>query len=105
MDNVSFVESEMTFGEYDEDSFLRIEECIQYTERLKNNGVKICEFLLLKGKKLVFVEAKKSCPCKELFETCESKSQGRTYHHSVLVRNFLRPVRVKERNMINILMI
>lgn len=83
MDNVSFVESEMTFGEYDEDSFFRIEECIQYTERLKNNGVKICEFLLLKGKKLVFVEAK----------------------NLALVRNFLRPVRVKERNMINILMI
>ena len=62
IDNVSFVESEMTFGEYDEDSFFRIEECIQYTERLKNNGVKICEFLLLKGKKLVFVEAKKILP-------------------------------------------
>lgn len=72
MDNVSFIESEMTFGEYDKDSFFRIEKCIQYTEKLKNSGVKICEFLLLKGNKLIFVEAKKSCPNSKNAEICES---------------------------------
>lgn len=55
-------ESGMRFGEYDEEQVFNIETSTQYTEKLRPNGIKSCEFILLRGKKLCFIEAKKSCP-------------------------------------------
>lgn len=55
-------ESEMKFGKYKEEQVFRIETSKQYTEKLKGKGIKSCEFILQRGKKLYFIEAKKSCP-------------------------------------------
>lgn len=55
-------ESDMQFGEYSKDQVFCMEDSIQYRKKLRPNGVKCCEFVLLRGKKLCFVEAKKSCP-------------------------------------------
>ena len=55
-------ESGLRFGEYQENEVFRIETCEQYTRRLRQNGIKSCEFILQRGKKLYFIEAKSSCP-------------------------------------------
>lgn len=73
MDKVSFVESGMNFGDYDKDKIFQFEKCIQYQKLLRNNGVKICEFMLLMDKKLIFVEAKSSCPNSETASGCHGE--------------------------------
>lgn len=55
-------ESGLRFGEYYEDQVFQIETSPQYTKSLRDNGIKTCEFILRKGKKLYFFEAKQSCP-------------------------------------------
>ena len=55
-------ESGLRFGEYYEDQVFQIETSPQYTKSLRDNGIKSCEFILRKGKKLYFFEAKQSCP-------------------------------------------
>lgn len=55
-------ESGLRFGEYYEDQVFQIETSPQYTKSLRQNGIKTCEFILRKGKKLYFSEAKQSCP-------------------------------------------
>ena len=55
-------ESGMQFGEYAEEQIFHLEKSIQYTESLMSNGIKSCEFILRRGNKLYFVEAKSSCP-------------------------------------------
>ncbi len=55
-------ESGMEFGEYDESQVFRIETSEQYTKSLRQNGIKSCEFILRRGNKLYFFEAKSSCP-------------------------------------------
>lgn len=59
---VIIVESGLQFGEYHEDQVFQIETSEQYTKSLRQNGIKSCEFILRKGKKLYFFEAKSSCP-------------------------------------------
>lgn len=66
-------ESDMQFGEYREDQVFQIEKCSQYTSKLRQNGIKSCEFILLRGNKLYFVEAKKSCPNQITAESTEEK--------------------------------
>ena len=55
-------ESGMRFGEYNAADVFHIEESEQYTGNLRSNGIKVCEFILKRGKKLYFIEAKSSCP-------------------------------------------
>lgn len=55
-------ESDMEFGEYQEKQVFRIEESEQYTKKLRQQGVRCCEFILLRSNKLLFIEAKKSYP-------------------------------------------
>lgn len=55
-------ESDMKFGEYKEKQVFQIEECVQYTEKLRQHEVRCCEFILLRSNKLYFVEAKSSYP-------------------------------------------
>lgn len=55
-------ESGMRFGEYEDDQIFEIEKSAQYTKNLRQNGIKCCEFILQRGKKLYFIEAKSSCP-------------------------------------------
>ena len=69
----TFIESEMTFGPYDEKHVFHIEESPQYTA-INRDGVKCCEFLLKKEQKILFVEAKKSCPNHNAREDSEYNS-------------------------------
>lgn len=55
-------ESGLRFGEYYENQVFQIETSPQYTNSLRPNGIKTCEFILQRGKKLYFIEAKQSCP-------------------------------------------
>lgn len=55
-------ESDMRFGEYKESQVFQIEKSTQYTEKLSQQGVRCCEFILLRSNKLLFVEAKRSHP-------------------------------------------
>lgn len=55
-------ESGMRFGEYEDNQVFQMETCEQYTKSLRENGIKSCEFILRRGKKLYFFEAKSSCP-------------------------------------------
>lgn len=48
----TIIESEMTFGPYDENHVFRIEESPQYTA-INRDGVKCCEFLLKKEQKIL----------------------------------------------------
>ena len=73
--SVVILESDMKFGEYKENQVFRLETSIQYTKRLKSNGIKSCEFVLRRGRKLYFVEAKKSCPKQIQASTSEEKKE------------------------------
>lgn len=55
-------ESDMHFGNYNEEDVFYIEKSSQYQNKLRSNGIKSCEFILNKSNKLYFVEAKTSCP-------------------------------------------
>ena len=69
-------ESEMQFGDYGKGQVFYIEKSAQYTEKLKGRGIRICEFLLLRGNKLYFIEAKKSCPKQIAADTEEEKREN-----------------------------
>lgn len=58
---VRIIESGMTFGEYSSDDVFYIENSHRY-KRVRNKGVKICEFILKRQSTLYFVEAKTTCP-------------------------------------------
>lgn len=66
-------ESGMCFGEYDVNNVFHIENSEQYKKYLMPNGVKSCEFILLRGKTLYFIEAKTSCPNQISKETPQEK--------------------------------
>lgn len=66
-------ESDMQFGEYEETQVFRLETSRQYTEKLRANGIKSCEFILRRNNKLYFIEAKKSCPKQIAADTPEEK--------------------------------
>lgn len=66
-------ESDMQFGAYKEENVFCLEKSLQYTEKLRPNGIKTCEFILRRRNKLYFVEAKKSCPMQIVADTPEEK--------------------------------
>ena len=68
-------ESGLRFGEYPEDQVFQIEACEQYTRSLRPNGIKTCEFILRRGKKLYFFEAKSSCPRQVVRSIPENKKE------------------------------
>lgn len=55
-------ESDMEFGTYQEKQVFQIEGSEQYKKKLRQQGVRCCEFILLRSDKLMFIEAKKSYP-------------------------------------------
>ncbi len=61
MNDVTILESDMTFGPYEKENVFYIEKCNQYI-KLQPHGIKTCEFILLRKNKIIIVEAKKSCP-------------------------------------------
>lgn len=80
-------ESDMQFGEYKEEQIFQLEKSIQYTEKLRPNGVKSCEFILRRDNKLYFVEAKKSCPRQLLADTPDEKiAKYNEYIHDIALK-------------------
>lgn len=55
-------ESDMTFCFRDSDIVFHIEHSKQYQDRLRGQGVKICEFIMRRDNSLYLVEAKRTCP-------------------------------------------
>lgn len=94
MGNITIRESEMNFGPFPEENVFRIENSNAYMRRLRPNGVKSCEFLLRKESKLLFVEAKKTCP-KQL-ESGSSDEQIRKYNE------YIQEITQKMRDSINL---
>ena len=78
---ITICESDMQFGEYNENQVFHMEASEQYKKRLSPNGVKSCEFVLLRGKKLYFIEAKKSCP--NQIEADSSDEKKEKYHEYI----------------------
>ena len=74
-------ESDMQFGEYNENQIFYIEDSEQYKQKLRQNGVRSCEFVLLRGNRLCFVEAKKSCPNQI---TANSSNEKKTKYHEYI---------------------
>lgn len=64
-------ESGIKFGEYADNRVFYIEKSPQYRKHLMPNGIKTCEFILLRDSGLCFVEAKKTCPNQISEETPE----------------------------------
>lgn len=73
--SVVIYESDMRFGEYENDQVFHIEKSTQYTEKLMPNGIKSCEFILKRDGKLYFVEAKTSCPKQITADSTEEKQE------------------------------
>lgn len=71
--SVVITESDMQFGKYPENFIFQIEDSAQYTEKLRQNGVRSCEFILRRGNNLCFVEAKTSCPNQITANSSEEK--------------------------------
>lgn len=66
-------ESGMCFGEYADNQVFQIEKSLQYTKNLLPNGIKSCEFILKKERKLYLIEAKTSCPNQITADSNEEK--------------------------------
>ena len=62
VEEITIEESGMIFGKYPKNQFFYVEKSEQYTKSLCRKGIKTCEFILQRGKKLLVVEAKSSCP-------------------------------------------
>lgn len=67
-------ESGMLFGEYAEESVYQIEKDPLY-QRLNRHGIRCCEFLLKRGSRLYFVEAKTTCPGQRETQNPEEKTE------------------------------
>lgn len=65
MANTTITESGMTFGPFQDSSVFQIEKSTLYTSKFRPHGIKTCEFVLQRNRKLYFIEAKKSCPNQE----------------------------------------
>lgn len=78
---VTILESEMQFGEYKENQVFQIEKSEQYTKNLRQQGVRCCEFILLRANKLYFVEAKQSYP--NPANVSSSEERKKQYHEDI----------------------
>ncbi len=77
MEQIIIRESEMDFGPFLPVQLFHIEKSSQYQD-CNRSHVRCCEFVLLKNKKILFVEAKKSCPNSEKQE--ETGERTAKYH-------------------------
>lgn len=78
---IVITESGMRFGEYPEEQVFHLETSNQYRKQLMPNGIKSCEFILLRENKLYFVEAKSSCPRQITANTAGEKAKK--YHEYI----------------------
>lgn len=74
-------ESEMEFGEYKKNQVFHIEESEQYTEKLRQQGVRCCEFILLRSNRLCFIEAKTNYP--DPINGCSSEEKNERFREDI----------------------
>lgn len=86
-------ESGLRFGEYYEDQVFQIETSPQYTKSLRDNGIKSCEFILRKGKKLYFFEAKQSCPRQIVGDIPAGEKEKRTEAYNKFIEEIVLKMR------------
>ena len=79
----TIVESEMNFGEYEEDNLFEIEKSKIYSD--VGEGIKVVEFILKHGENnIVFLEAKKTCPnAANRHESQEKEEKFEEYYSSI----------------------
>lgn len=90
---VIITESELQFGEYHENQVFRIEKSEQYTKSLRQNGIKTCEFILRRGKKLYFFEAKQSCPRQVVGDIPADEKEKRTEAYNKFIEEIVLKMR------------
>ena len=61
-DLIYIEESGMEWGPFPKVELYRVEKCQFYIDKLRNNGIKTCEFILFRKDKLYFIEVKKEVP-------------------------------------------
>ena len=86
-------ESGLQFGEYYENQVFQIEKSEQYTKNLRQNGIKTCEFILRKGKRLYFFEAKQSCPRQIVGDIPADEKEQRTEAYNKFIEEFVLKMR------------
>lgn len=86
-------ESGMQFGEYREDQVFWIEASEQYTKSLRQNGIKSCEFILRKGKRIYFFEAKSSCPRQVVGDIPVDEKEERTKAYNKFIEEIVLKMR------------
>ncbi len=79
------VESGMQFGIYEDGTVFHIEKSAQYRQKLMPNGVKCCEFILLRDNTLFFIEAKTSNPREITADTPKDKKKKYNEYISEIV--------------------
>lgn len=79
----TIVESDMVFGEYEEDNLFEIEKSNIYAN--VGSGIKTVEFILKhKENDIIFLEAKKSCPnAQNRHESDEKEEKFEEYYSSI----------------------
>lgn len=85
---MEIIESNIKFGEYENSHVFHLEKSRQYnglSQSFQHPGVSICEFVLLKGNALYFVEAKSSCPrtVREKISKEEGREKKRKYEEFI----------------------
>lgn len=73
MADIVIHESDMTFGPFSDSDVFRMEHSGVYVSGFRQQGIKVCEFVLQRNGKIYFVEAKKSCPNHNNAMTSEEK--------------------------------
>lgn len=86
-------ESGLRFGEYHENQVFQIETSEQYTKSLRQNGIKTCEFILRKGKKLYFFEAKQSCPRQILKDIPDNEKEEKKKRYDEFIEEIVLKMR------------
>lgn len=86
-------ESGLRFGEYHENQVFQIETSEQYTKSLRQNGIKTCKFILRKGKKLYFFEAKQSCPRQILKDIPDNEKEEKKKRYDEFIEEIVLKMR------------
>lgn len=86
-------ESGMKFGEYQDCQVFHIERSEQYINGLRQNGIKTCEFILQRGSKLFFIEAKSSCPRKSMKDIPISEREKRKKSYDDFIQEIILKMR------------
>lgn len=86
-------ESEMKFGKFDEKNLFHIEESQIYKKL--GTGIKTVEFVLkYRQNKLIFLEAKKSCPNAQNKDETEVKKQKFEEYYSSITGKFISSLQI-----------